>query len=55
LVDDPMGQDIQPLGLHEIGWGGRIRTSAWRNQNPTTYAANDRRSSPGITITRVFT
>src|SRR5262249_38756971 len=20
-----------------VGWGGRIRTSAWRNQNPTTF------------------
>ena len=23
--------------LETVGWGGRIRTSAWRNQNPLPY------------------
>jgi hypothetical protein len=25
------------IGVDGIGWGGRIRTSVWRNQNPLPY------------------
>jgi hypothetical protein len=28
---------VQQQMLEIIGWGGRIRTSAWRNQNPLPY------------------
>jgi hypothetical protein len=33
-----------------LGWGGRIRTSAWRNQNPLPYrlATPQRRFFPGL-------
>jgi hypothetical protein len=29
--------------IERAGWGGRIRTSVWRNQNPITWAARPRR------------
>jgi hypothetical protein len=32
----------------EIGWGGRIRTSAWRNQNPLPYRLATPQSWPGV-------
>jgi hypothetical protein len=25
------------MGLAQSGWGGRIRTSVWRDQNPLPY------------------
>jgi hypothetical protein len=29
---------LQPAqGVDKVGWGGRIRTSVWRNQNPLPY------------------
>jgi hypothetical protein len=31
------GLKIRRKLLKSFGWGGRIRTSAWRNQNPLPY------------------
>jgi hypothetical protein len=33
----PKGRLPNANGLISMGWGGRIRTSAWRNQNPLPY------------------
>ena len=33
-------ENYRQVGIHVIeivGWGGRVRTSAWRNQNPLPY------------------
>jgi hypothetical protein len=30
------------------GWGGRIRTSVWRNQNPLPYCLELRRARPSV-------
>ena len=34
----------------KTGWGGRIRTSAWRNQNPLPY----RLATPQLTYSSKF-
>ena len=40
----PRGNKTPETGLP--GWGGRIRTSAWRNQNPFLFVGNQRLAWP---------
>jgi hypothetical protein len=44
------------LDTGALGWGGRIRTSAWRNQNPLPYRLATPQSAwvPGLDLSGLF-
>jgi hypothetical protein len=36
-IDNESNSSVCAIEPAQIGWGGRIRTSVWRDQNPLPY------------------